>query len=218
MVEYNLRLNADNLHEDLTAIRRARGTKGPNGTEKYSCTITENQEWKINLLWIDDGEHKLTVFVKGPALAVEGFLTKAGKRINFASERQDSFVKYNSKKDNGCSLELGQICGVLAQLEDGKYKSFSSENADARTAFVMCVFVASEIVRNEVLERLLIMDKYHKRWHDCLRLYQNWASVSHTINGCNADQFAEIIYGVKVGAELQKENPDQEVKDLYGDL
>lgn len=214
--EYDLRLDAANLHNDLEAIRIDRGTNGRGGSGNIPHNISEHEGWKINLIW-DNDEHRLPVFVKGPAIAVEGFLTKQRQRINFAQAGWDSFERYDPVNDKGCYLELTQICGVLQQLEEGKHTRFLSKDRDARTAFVMCVFVASEIVRNEVLERILLKGDCGS-WHDYLRLYQNWASVSAIINGCGADQFAEIIYGIKVGAELNKANPNAEVRELYGSL
>lgn len=197
MKQYVLRLDENNLHNDLTAIRIARGTKGPNGKQNHPCTVGIDEEWEIDLKWRDgnDIEHTLPVYVKGPALEVKGFKPKEGDRIDFGGD-------FNYAGETGTQLTYWNITGeALVNLEEGKYDLSERGYKFARLCYVMCVFVASEIVRNEVLEIMFVYGNFGM-WENYKRLYRNWAKVSSIINGCKSNRFAEIIYVDKLKEKL----------------
>lgn len=59
-------------------------------------------------------------------------------------------------------------------------------NERARNAYVMAVFIASEIVRNEVLELILLygsmnLRPFLKRWSDFLFVYREWERAARVL-------------------------------------
>lgn len=153
----------------------------------------EKTRWEINLRWKASAqeEYNLIVYAAGTALVVTGFQTFTGEKITFLEAGSNKDFNYNG--EDGGALSYGAVTGTLAKLRDGRYKTLP--NDEKRNAYVMCVFMASEIVRNEVLEGLLLkgLQGWHVgKWHDYYLLYQNWSSVSGALYNTKG-QRAEVI-------------------------
>ena len=208
MTEYNLRLDADNLHDDLHTIREARKK------------IQHEEEWGIRLLWKDsEGEnHHPLVCVKGPALSVKSYITTDGLTVDF------SVGSYNYKKsDRGCFLWLSEITTILEKLERGEItrEMIAGDDKHARTVYVMCVFVASEMVRNEVLEAILLKataDCAVVNWHDYCFLYKNWASASCALYGGEQSERAPVIRINDMKAAFLAGTLRADVANMYRDI
>lgn len=177
VMKYDVHIMKGLFHNDLERIRTAR-----NAADRAA-------KWEINLIWKKNGtedgkEHNLPVYAQGPALAVYGCQTCAGDEISFFGAGSNG--KFNYGGETGCRLNMWEIIESLEELRAGRHRSFSEGDGGARRAYVMCVFMASEIVRNEVLEVLFINGTKGKeagRWEDYILLYKNWALVSELLYG-----------------------------------
>lgn len=188
-MEFTLRLEKKFLHKDLETIREGRrALVDAHGNAKTAI---------ICLAWNGGAaEHKINVHVKGPNLWVTGYECDGRAYVNFEAEQGS--LNY-CKSDEGCNLELTAIKAELEKLETIDTSEAFYRGAAGRTPYVMCVFTASEMVRNEILERLLFCEKEknsrtHYTWKECVPLYKNWESVSKVLYAIESGTFYPVIY------------------------
>jgi hypothetical protein len=169
-MEFEINLdNKEQLHDDLEKIRENRERLGEKG------------EAEIVLKWTkeDESKHELSVHVKTSNLWVTGCKGQLGKEIEFKEE-----IRNYMEKDEGTTIYIKGITNLLEELENGRYNNFEKTGSRERNAYLMCVFVASEIVRNELLEKVLIKsfsNKNYATWKTYRRVYSNFASVSKAL-------------------------------------
>jgi hypothetical protein len=75
-------------------------------------------------------------------------------------------------------------------------KRFKEKNI--MTATVMCIFISSEIIRNELLEKIVILQSEKPNvenysWMDLKPIYKNWASDSTKLYGNNSGVIHTIL-------------------------
>lgn len=187
----DIRLDTKNLKDDVKGIRRIRS--GING----------NME--IRLIWgSNDAPHMVRIVAAGPNLWVKGYYDRNGTFIAFDTIGGEHVLNY-AEDDIGCALRLDAITSVLAELEQiPPISDFSRGGGDqARKAYIMCVFLASEMVRNELLERMLLQEtrnhgQNNKTWRDYILVYKNWAKVSRELYQTGSENNYPTIYAADV--------------------
>lgn len=188
----DINLNTKNLHKDLEAVRRSRSHI--------------DGEAEIRLMWMDDsGVHTVRVIANGPKLWVTGYYDQNGSRVPFAAGEDQRILNY-AASDTGCRLFLPDIIGVLGALEQIPAPAdftAGGQNARARNAYVMCVFLVSEMVRNELLEKVLLMETKRpgsnaRMWRDYILLYKNWAKASKALYKVESGKDYPTIYAADV--------------------
>ena len=132
----------------------------------------------------------------------------------------------------GCHLSLPDIISVLGTLERSSAQAppeFWPGNgacAEARNAYVMCVFLASEMVRNELLEKLLLLEMRKpaarpRMWRDYILLYRNWAKASKALYKMESGSDYPTIYAAdakRMFVRLETSELGQTEIDLYRQL
>lgn len=193
---FTLRLEKEYLHKDLEKIRKNRGVLIDDRGEEKPGVI--QLSWKTNE-GAGEAEHKIDVVVKGPNLWVNGYQCQGKGCVGFQAE-EGSLNYCESDENAGCILELTAIRSELEKLENIEDSMYFHKGAAGRTPYLMCVFTVSEMVRNEILERLLFCEKgrkhsgIHYNWKDCLSLYKNWKSVSKVLYAVESGRFYPVIY------------------------
>lgn len=176
-MDFTIRFDSAYLHNDLENIRNQR----PNmGTIKNAHNITIELPQYGNL----------SVIAKSCELWIDSY------KKNGTAESFGTNLNYNDS-DCGCALTFDQIKGVLAKLLtlDYKKKDFISSN-NARTSYIMCVFVASELVRNEFLETVLLHGETYGMtllWKYYKPLYKNWHKTSQLLYGISSGGYCPEI-------------------------
>lgn len=186
-----IHLNTNMLHQDVEKIRQKRSQ------------ITGDME--IQLIWGENDEHTIRVIANGPNLWVTGYYHQDGTFIRFDEYGGPGVLRYNGR-DVGCEFTLAVIAKTLGPLvgisEDSNPfpRDFRTQdgNEEARAAYVMCVFLASEMIRNELLERALLLGMrkpdVRPKWNDYVLLYKNWATVSKILYRIESGDNYPIIY------------------------
>lgn len=206
---FTLRLEKKFLHEDLERIRAAR--KGMKDETMAIIQITwESNKQDDNGSDINNSDNSgdnnddkkkfkiINVHVNGPNLWVIGYQWEGNGYVDFTA--QAGSLNYK-RADTGCSLDLAVIKSYLNELENISSSDKFYEGAKDRISYLMCVFVASEMVRNEILEKLLFCKKVDAQgnrrsytWRECKDLYKNWASVSKVLYAVESGDFYPVIY------------------------
>jgi len=186
MIKKEIHLNINKLHTDVRAIRDVRNHN--------------NEDMEIQLKWDTAGnvQHTVRVIANGPNLWVKGYYDQGGAFISFATGGGGDVLNYG-ENDTGCRLTLETITEVLGALEAVPAPTnFRSGSGNARTAYVMCVFLASEMVRNELLEKVLLLGTRRaadaKMWRDYILVYKNWATVSKILYNIESGDNYPTIY------------------------
>jgi hypothetical protein len=196
MSDFTMDLNTINkLSASISALREARNN--PLVSDKIEILIT----WKDHNDDNDDSDnntHKITVFAGMPNIWVTGFQSKSGAKIDFSI--QDKGEKYIGYDNVSCPLTLDNIRQNLKPLELVKSESdFISKRNTLKTAIVMCIFITSEIIRNELLEKIVRnqshsnVGSYVYNWGEMMDIYQNWASDSKLIYEKDSDVIHTIL-------------------------
>lgn len=175
-LEINLN-NPVELHNSIERIREARNFMGL-------------REYIIDLYWDEDGgeTHRIPIIVEGPNLWVIGYLAINGSKIYFERTRKDGTLNY-SKFDTPGNLSLQNARELLKRFESNPpLNNFQKieGNECARSVYVMAVFIASEIVRNEVLELILLYGSMNsvpfiEQWSNFLLVYKEWERAARVL-------------------------------------
>ncbi|MDE5933630.1 MAG: hypothetical protein K2H40_14270 [Lachnospiraceae bacterium] len=187
----DIRLNTRNLQDDIKEIRRIRS--GING------------DMEIRLIWSGNNvQHEVCVVANGPNLWVKGYYDRNRDFIAFDTTGGARILNY-ADDDKGCALTLDAIASVLEELEKIPPVNDFSQGGEnqARKAYIMCVFLVSEMVRNELLERMLLQGTRNhgqncRTWRDYILVYKNWAKVSRELYQTGGGDNYPTIYAADV--------------------
>lgn len=188
----DIHLNKNNLSDDIKAVRKIRN--GNHG------------DLEMRLIWNDGNgvERTVRVIANGPNLWVTGYYHQDGTFIRFDGNGGAGVLNY-AASDKGCYLTLDAVKGALGPLAGiSVHHPFPTdfrpgkENAEVRTAYVMCVFLTSEMVRNELLEKSLLLGTRKAdaiaTWSDYVLMYKNWATVSKVLYKVESGNNYPTIY------------------------
>lgn len=213
----DIHLNTKSLSKDLAAIRRNRSSIGAGG------------EIEIRLLWTDNNKnHMVRVIANSSKLWVTGYYDQNGKLISFATEGNQGVLNY-ADSDKGSRLTLSDVASKLCALEQIPAPvdfTAGNRNASARNAYLMCVFLASEIVRNELLEKILLLEtrkpgENARTWKMYILLYKNWAKASKALYSMESGSDYPTIYAADVKSlfiRLETSDLSRTEIDLYRQL
>lgn len=151
------------LHEDLMAIRLWR-------LEHKDYTL--DNKVNIEVYWDRSDISKcITVQASGNQLWVEGFRVNEGELVPFDN------LNYERDAKTFC-LDPYVARDYLNTL----FEKNSAE--DCREAYLMCTFLTSEMVRNEMLECIFLnfVKTMGRTWVDYKLIYQNWHSTANAID------------------------------------
>lgn len=189
----DIHLNTKELHQDVEAIRKIRN--GING------------DIEIRLIWVDNNnqaQHMVRVVANGPNLWVKGYYGQDGVFTAFDATGGARVLNYTDD-DRGCALVLDTITSVLGELEQIPPIDDFSQGGEspARKAYIMCVFLVSEMVRNELLEKMLLQETRKQgqnaaTWRDYVLVYKNWAKVSRELYQAGGGNNYPTIYAADV--------------------
>lgn len=217
-LEINLN-NPVELHNSIERIREARNYMG-------------EREYIIDLHWDEDGgeTHRIPLIVEGPNLWVIGYLF-GDEKIYFEKQRGDGTLRYSSADgaNREDELMLQNVKIILKRFEGESHLTNFQKvegNERARNAYVMAVFIASEIVRNEVLELILLygsmnLRPFLKRWSDFLFVYREWERAARVLYPEEAGAICPVIRvkGLRSRcSNLEKDENLQTIKAAYGEL
>jgi hypothetical protein len=176
--------NINNLSASISALREAR------------TDPSVSKEIKILITWKDDDKntHAITVFANMPNIWVTGFQANSGDKIEFSAAEN----KYVNCEGVSCRLTLDDIRQNLRPLELAKTKLYYEDNCkNLKTATFMCIFITSEIIRNELLE-IIVRHQSHSNkgscnWNNLIEIYRNWASDSKLLYVKNPEVIPTIL-------------------------
>lgn len=182
MGEYTLHISDMNAYSaDLNEIRKKR--------EQFMVA----EENKITLVWSqDDITEQLAIYVIGPNLWVDSFDCSGGNRLRF--EEVESKQNYQPK-DNPGMIDTYQMTAALSSFvhafgEILEWKTMavcktpeinSLLATKLRNTYLICIFLASEVVRNEFFELIYCKKSGCVSWKDCKVLFQNWKSIARLV-------------------------------------
>lgn len=151
------------LHEDLMAIRLWR-------LEHKNYTLDNKVDIKV--YWgKSDSSKNITVLAYGNQLWIKGFQVGGGKPVYFDNLNYERDTKTFSLNP----YEAWKYLDTLVEKNDAK---------SSREEYLMCTFLTSEMVRNEMLECIFLNcpKTMKERWVDYKLIYQNWKSTANAID------------------------------------
>lgn len=204
-MDFLLRLDKKFLHEDLEKIREGRKqlckTVLGQSQSAQGGAGEEAQRAHIQVAGTGGKENIIILEAVGSNLWMEGFQTeKSEKIIPFSQDREELRYKDN---DHCCLLELSALQSTLGKLRSYVKKPKSEQkklqsDKTYRQGFLAGVFVASEMVRNEFLERIVLADGLRNyTWEKALLLYRNWETVAKRLY-CIEGGKSEMIPVIRV--------------------
>lgn len=220
-IDLNLDLNkhADRkkLHADLTNIRQWR---------KENFSVLENKPVGIDVLWKNDRQkERIFVVVTDRAFEVIGYVNSNGY-ISFGA---GDYLKYEGRDNGNPSLNMAnvyQCLNLLLQWPGGTYVHYDEHEGEPihRMAFLVCVFLASEMVRNEVLEAIFLNTKntFSKQWNYYRLICTKWEHTLKAIKGENVPLYNTIylkniwdICGFKYTSNIEYDAAVDKIKTAF---
>lgn len=153
----------EQLKEDLMAIRLWR-------LEHKNYTLDNKVDIKV--YWgKSDSSKNITVLAYGNQLWIKGFQVGGGKPVYFDKLNYERDTKTFSLNP----YEAWKYLDILFEKKDAK---------SSREAYLMCTFLTSEMVRNEMLECIFLNcpKTMSEKWVDYKLIYQNWKSTANAID------------------------------------
>lgn len=193
-MEFTLRLHKMYLHEDLERIRANRER-----LQDVDLTQSFNElEDKMNKIILEFDGSSIVLETLTQNLWVVGYRQAVDEPVHyFGTGPQDRHLNYREGTETGCVLDLNSIQQTIRKVRNyTKPDDFYGNATEARRAYIMCVFVASEMVRNEFLERIVLDwehlnakydSQFKGNWQDYLLLYKNWARTVKTLHCIERD-------------------------------
>lgn len=210
-MQFTIRLDEQSLHTDLEAIRKGRediwqNDRQTNLNERYTDFLKDNannnisqfrQEMdEITLQWTVNGTvQSIIVLTLTSNLWVVGVQSTPGGQEYYFDKRNLNYGDH----DTGDALNWNGIKGALQTLtgfQNLNSYNFSVVGTSERKAYLMCVFIASEAVRNQFLEEIVLKWDYLKNkyvagfegnWQDYRLLYKNWDHTAKSLYAVEAD-------------------------------
>lgn len=219
------------IHGNLTTIRNWRNA---------NQGIPFNQQTEIEIYWPNrnaNNNNCITVVVQGNEFWVIGYFQGSqaqGNYISFGGDQDTRYVNlgnaiYASFNKDAVYNYLDILInhpGNAQQPTNFNHSGMSNNQIPNQMAFLMCVFIASEMVRNEFLEVVFLNPQLfpYKTWNNYHLLYTNWKKTLNIINHIkkkNDGPFAEVvtitlidIWTLGKFVSLNKENLDNAVESI----
>lgn len=208
MKEYELHISDKNQYsKDLNILRKERNNFLMK--EEIKITLiwndkTEIEELSANDLYprsgdqqradgSEDEQKSLSIFAVGPNLWVDAFESSGNSRLSF--EEEEHRQNYQAG-DNPGMIDIQTMTEALSSFmrssgEIHEWKTMSAFRPAEknslfttmlRNTYLICIYLASEAVRNEFFE--LIHSNYSGiiSWKTCKVLFQNWKSISRQLH------------------------------------
>lgn len=201
--------NKKQFHADLENIRQWR---------KENVSVLEQNPVGIDVLWKNNGQKEhIFVVVTTSKFLVIGYVNSNGY-VSFGSEDDLSYEGHANGEPSLNIYDVYNYLEVLSQWSGGMFLHYDNtiiKNKPIlnREAFLICVFLASEMVRNEILEIIFLYDGLFKKrsWGEYKLLYKNWEKISKIIN----DEKGTYIKTITAVAVLKKlwANTDKGILD-----
>ncbi len=151
----------------------------------------------------------LHVRAKGPNLWVEEYSTDDGPWDDDSWEQKTwhkfgdihpAFSMNYEEGDSGCMLNAEQIIGLIenfVRMAKAGPLDYTTKKQQIRCAYVIIVYVASEMIRNEILERAMYVTSYEcKRdphsWVELEFLCKNFKSLSTKLYKTTGEYYPTI--------------------------
>lgn len=192
------------LHENLQCIRQAMES------------MNDSEDIIIRLQWQDGDDVKyIEVLAKTSSLWVVAFRKQETEAwIYFETgnkeqlkETDPSILNYRDN-DTGCELNVWRCKELLETLLNRDSFQFGLQGNE-RNQYLICVFLTSEMVRNEVVEAVFCLGRC--MWRDFLPIYRNWQMVSKLLN----EGETTVIRAKKVKDSMSLEESNDGIKEFH---
>lgn len=173
--------------------------------EEYNLHIYDLRQYKADVKVIRDNrknikledkiiihvwpcaEKKLEVVAKGPNLWILGFMDKDNELKPFRSND-----KYKDNDKAGALICVEQICAFAVSFIDQMKEGTLTEGA-RENGFLIFTFLASEMVRNEIMEVIYFCKDPNPSWAELVPFFKNWESASRLLYPGSDEAFIEHI-------------------------
>ena len=181
-------LTLDNRHSLKGEIRAMR---------QQRLTAEKDYVWNITLQ--QRTGPILYVRATGPNLWVEEYSIDNTTWHKFIDIDRNFSMNYK-EEDRGCLLYAEDIIGLIesfAELIRGNILDYTSQKKKIRNAYVIIVYVSSEMIRNEILEKALDITTYESElpqhtWAELEFLYKNFSTLSTKLYQGDGKNFPTI--------------------------
>ena len=177
--------------------------------------IGKEEKVKITLVLGSSGK-QIELEAEGPNFWIKGY-NYGGNLIKFRDT--ETYIS----DDNGGPISVDAVCPIIGSFIDhmDEYTDVDSKKAkgDINTintinkVYVLCIFLASEMIRNEIFQKVYFSPKCNNiTWKALANFFATWEKDSQAIYGIDPSGFIECIRGNKFGdylrlKQLQKDEP-----------